>query len=147
MPTPATSDISVVIPYCNREQYIDEAIQSVLAQTLQPLEIIIVNDCSRESSRRYLDRYAGVCSIVDLPVNIGLAAARNEGIRRARGQFIAFWMTTTSGCLKSWNGSASTWPSTPAATPSTVRYGPSSRTSRTVSSLVTGLIQRLWRMF
>jgi glycosyltransferase involved in cell wall biosynthesis len=84
------SDISVVIAYHNREQYIDEAIQSVLAQTLQPLEIIIVNDCSRESSRRYLDRYAGACTIIDLPVNGGPATARNEGIRRARGEFIAF---------------------------------------------------------
>jgi glycosyltransferase involved in cell wall biosynthesis len=83
-------DISVVIAYHNREQYIDETLQSVLAQTLKPLEIIIVNDCSRESSRRYLDRYAGVCTIVDLPVNVGLAAARNAGIRRAQGQFIAF---------------------------------------------------------
>jgi glycosyltransferase involved in cell wall biosynthesis len=83
-------DISVVITYHNREQYIDQAIQSVLAQTLQPLEIIIVNDCSRESSRRYLDRYAGDCTIIDLPVNLGAAAARNEGIRRARGEFIAF---------------------------------------------------------
>jgi teichuronic acid biosynthesis glycosyltransferase TuaG len=90
VPTPATSDISVVIPYCNREQHIDEAIQSFLAQTFQPLEIIIVNDCSRESSRRYLDRYAGVCSIIDLPVNVGLAAARHEGIPRTRGQFVAF---------------------------------------------------------
>jgi glycosyltransferase involved in cell wall biosynthesis len=90
VPTPATSDISVVIPYYNREEYIDEAIQSVLAQTLQPLEIIIVNDCSRESSRRYLDHYAGVCTVIDLPLNVGLAAARNEGIRCARGQFIAF---------------------------------------------------------
>ena len=84
------SGVSVVIPYCNREQYIDEAIQSVLAQTLRPLEIIIVNDCSRESSRRYLDRYAEICTIVDLPVKMGLSAARNEGIRRARGEFIAF---------------------------------------------------------
>ena len=84
------SDISVVIPYHNREQYIDEAVQSVLAQTLQPLEIIVVNDCSRQSARRYLDRYADVCTIVDLPANMGLAAARNAGIRRARGQFIAF---------------------------------------------------------
>jgi glycosyltransferase involved in cell wall biosynthesis len=82
--------ISVVITYYNREQYIDETIQSVLAQTLPPLEIIIVNDCSRESSRRYLDRYADVCTIVDLPVNGGPAVARNAGIRRARGQFIAF---------------------------------------------------------
>ena len=56
------SDISAVISYYNREQYIDEAIQSVLAQTLQPLEIIIVNDGSRESSRRYLDRYAAPSS-------------------------------------------------------------------------------------
>jgi glycosyltransferase involved in cell wall biosynthesis len=84
------SGISVVISYYNREQYIDEAIQSVLAQTLQPLEIIIVNDGSRESSRRYLDRYAAVCTIVDLPVNLGLAAARNEGVRRSRGRWIAF---------------------------------------------------------
>ncbi len=88
--TPAASDISVVIPYYNREQFIDEAVQSVLAQTLPPLEIIIVNDYSRESSRRSLDRYAELCVILDLPVNVGLAAARNAGIRRARGQFIAF---------------------------------------------------------
>ncbi|MDR3718221.1 MAG: glycosyltransferase [Bryobacteraceae bacterium] len=84
------SGISVIIPYYNREQFIDEAIQSVLAQTLQPLEIIIVNDGSRESSRRYLDRYAGVCTIIDMSVNAGSAAARNEGIRRARGHWIAF---------------------------------------------------------
>lgn len=84
-----TSDISVVIPYYNRERYIDEAVQSVLAQTLKPLEIIIVNDCSRESSRRFLDRYAGVCKIVDLTKNVGLAASRNVGIRAARGRFIA----------------------------------------------------------
>ncbi len=83
------SDISVIIPYYNRERYIDEAVQSVLAQTLKPLEIIIVNDCSRESSRRSLDRYSDVCRIVDLPVNVGLAGARNAGIRVARGQFIA----------------------------------------------------------
>ena len=83
-------DISVVIPYYNREEYIDETIQSVLAQALIPLEIIIVNDCSRESSRRYLDRYSDVCRIVDLPANVGLAGARNAGILAAQGKFIAF---------------------------------------------------------
>jgi glycosyltransferase involved in cell wall biosynthesis len=87
--TSGASDISVIIPFFNRERYIEEAVQSVLAQTLQPLEILIVNDCSRESSRRYLDRYANLCRIVDLPVNVGLAGARNAGIRLARGQFIA----------------------------------------------------------
>jgi len=86
---PVTSDISVIIPYYNREQFIDEAVRSVLAQTLQPLEVIIVNDCSCESSRRYLDRYTGICKIVDLAVNVGLAGSRNAGIRVAGGQFIA----------------------------------------------------------
>jgi glycosyltransferase involved in cell wall biosynthesis len=84
------SDISVVIPYYNRERYIDETIQSVLGQTLQPLEIIIVNDCSRESSREYLKRYAGRCKIIDLPQNVGLADARNAGAAAAKGEFIAF---------------------------------------------------------
>ena len=86
----ASSDISVVVPYYNRDQYIDEALQSVLAQSLTPLEVIVVNDCSRESSRRHLDRYAGVCKIVDLDKNVGLAGARNAGARAARGRFIAF---------------------------------------------------------
>jgi glycosyltransferase involved in cell wall biosynthesis len=84
------SDISVIIPYYNRERYIDETVQSVLSQTFKPLEIIIVNDCSRESSRQFLDRYAGVCIIVDLPQNLGLAGSRNAGIRAARGRYIAF---------------------------------------------------------
>jgi glycosyltransferase involved in cell wall biosynthesis len=86
----ATSDISVVIPYYNREQYIDEAVQSVLGQTLKPLEIILVNDCSRESSRRYLDRYSDLCKIIDLPVNVGPSGSRNTGVRHARGRFVAF---------------------------------------------------------
>lgn len=87
--TSGASDVSVIIPYYNRERYIDEAVKSVLAQTLKPLEIIIVNDCSRESSRRFLDRYASVCTIIDLPRNVGLAGSRNAGIVAARGQFIA----------------------------------------------------------
>ena len=85
----AASDISVVIPFYNRERYIDDAVQSVLAQTLQPLEIIIVNDCSKESSRSFLERYSKTCRIIDLPVNVGLAGCRNAGIRAARGRFVA----------------------------------------------------------
>jgi glycosyltransferase involved in cell wall biosynthesis len=85
----AEGDISVIIPFYNRETYIDEAVRSALGQTLKPLEIIIVNDCSRESSRRYLDRYEEFCRIVDLPTNVGLAGARNAAIQVARGKFIA----------------------------------------------------------
>lgn len=87
---PPASDISVVIPYFNRQEYVDQAIGSVLAQTLRPLEIIIVNDGSNWSARRFLDRYREVSIIVDLPKTTGASAARNEGIRRARGRYIAF---------------------------------------------------------
>jgi glycosyltransferase involved in cell wall biosynthesis len=86
----AAGDISVIIPYYNREQYIGETLQSVLRQTLKPLEIILVNDCSLESSRRYLNRYSDVCRIVDLPSNVGAAESRNAGVRYARGRFVAF---------------------------------------------------------
>lgn len=82
-------DISVIIPYYNREEFIDDAVQSVLSQTLQPLEIIIVNDCSRPTAREYLERYAHTCKIIDLPRNVGLAGSRNAGIRAAQGTFIA----------------------------------------------------------
>jgi glycosyltransferase involved in cell wall biosynthesis len=84
-----TRDVSVIIPYYNREQYIDAAVQSVLEQTLKPLEIIIVNDRSRETARKHIQCYANVCKILDLPQNVGLAGARNAGIDAARGRFIA----------------------------------------------------------
>ena len=84
------ADVSVIIPFYNRERYVGEAIQSVLAQTLQPLEIIIVNDGSNESARRHLEQYSGRCVIVDLPSRVGAAAARNEGIKSARGRYTAF---------------------------------------------------------
>lgn len=85
----AAADITVIIPFYNRETYIHEAVQSVLDQTLKPREIVIVNDCSRESSRRCLDRYADHCKILDLPKNVGLAGARNAAIQMAQGKFIA----------------------------------------------------------
>jgi glycosyltransferase involved in cell wall biosynthesis len=84
------SGISVVVTYHNRDQFIDEALQSVFAQTLQPDEILLVNDGSHEASRRYLDQYEGRVTIIDLPRNSGCASARNEGASRAKGEFIAF---------------------------------------------------------
>jgi teichuronic acid biosynthesis glycosyltransferase TuaG len=86
----AIATVSVIIPFRNRAQYIDETIHSVLAQTVKPLEIIIINDDSERSARAHLDRWAKECRIVDLERNVGPSAARNEGIRHARGAFIAF---------------------------------------------------------
>jgi glycosyltransferase involved in cell wall biosynthesis len=126
----ATSDISVIIPYYNRATYIDEAVQSVLAQTLKPFEIIIVNDCSRESSRRHLDRYADVCKILDLPKNVGLAGARNAGMRAARGKFIALLDDDDIWLPTSWKSSEDTWRNILSAFSSTALSGLSFPISR-----------------
>jgi teichuronic acid biosynthesis glycosyltransferase TuaG len=85
-----SASVSVIIPFRNRSQYIAGTIRSVLAQTAKPLEIIIVNDGSERSARAHLDRWAKECRIVDLKKNVGPSAARNEGIRHARGDFVAF---------------------------------------------------------
>jgi glycosyltransferase involved in cell wall biosynthesis len=82
--------ISVVIPCFNGERYVREAIRSALEQTLPPVEILVVDDAST-------DRSVEVASSVGPPVRVlrqrrnqGAAAARNLGIRAARGSWIAF---------------------------------------------------------
>jgi glycosyltransferase involved in cell wall biosynthesis len=81
--------ISVVIPYYNDSQFIDDAVASVLAQTRLPDEVIIVDDCSRPAQFEYLHRSEGSCIIVRSRVNMGLAGARNAGVARAKCGWIA----------------------------------------------------------
>lgn len=83
--------VSVVIPSYNRGHAIAACIDSVLAQTLQDFEIVVVDDASRDDTR------AQVAAIRDPRVrylahahNRGGAAARNTGVQAARGDFIAF---------------------------------------------------------
>ncbi|HKA89857.1 MAG TPA: glycosyltransferase family A protein [Haliangiales bacterium] len=82
--------ISVVIPYYNGSRFIAEALASVRAQTLAPLEVIVVDDCSRPDEAAALDREAHDCVVIHLPKNRGPSVARNIGIARARGEWIAF---------------------------------------------------------
>jgi teichuronic acid biosynthesis glycosyltransferase TuaG len=82
--------ISVVIPYYNGSRFIGEALASVRAQTLAPLEIIVVDDASRPEEQTALDRLAPDCVVVHLAKNGGPSVARNVGIGRARGEWIAF---------------------------------------------------------
>lgn len=83
-------DISVVIPLYNKEAEIGATLRSVLAQTVQPAEIIVVDDGST-------DRSASVILSVDSPLvrlvsqsNMGVAAARNRGVRETSGRHVAF---------------------------------------------------------
>ena len=82
--------ISVVIPYYNGSRFIGEALASVRAQTLAPLEIVVVDDGSCAEEAQALDRAAEGCVVVHLPRNRGVSVARNTGIARAKGSWIAF---------------------------------------------------------
>jgi glycosyltransferase involved in cell wall biosynthesis len=80
----------VVVPYFELPEFLPEAIRSVLQQTYRPIEIIVVDDGSLLNPAVPLLREAKllVDSVISLPENRGIGAARNAGIRMASGNFI-----------------------------------------------------------
>jgi glycosyltransferase involved in cell wall biosynthesis len=81
--------VSVIIPCYNQGEYLETAVQSVLEQTHQNFEIIIVNDGSTDqATNQILARYDRPHTRVLHTENQGLAAARNNGIREAVGKYI-----------------------------------------------------------
>ncbi|KPK02906.1 MAG: hypothetical protein AMK71_00710 [Nitrospira bacterium SG8_35_4] len=82
--------ITVIIPAYNREQTIQRAIDSVLCQSNAPEEIIVVDDCSTDSTGEILKGYGDSLTVVTLSVNAGPSKARNEGIKHAGTEWIAF---------------------------------------------------------
>jgi len=79
----ATSLVSVIIPTYNSAPYIVDAIESVLAQTYQNLEIIVVDDGSNDNTREVLVRYRDKITYL-YQENRGVSAARNRGIQHGR---------------------------------------------------------------
>ncbi len=85
-----TSDISVVIPLYNKEKEIAATLRSVLAQTVPPAEIIVVDDGSTDGSvPAALSVDSPLVRMISQP-NSGVAAARNRGAREAAGNYVAF---------------------------------------------------------
>ncbi len=84
--------VSVVVPVYNVERYVGRCIESLIAQTYDNIEIILVDDGSRDQSGAICDRYSGQDQrvVVIHKKNGGLSDARNEGIRQARGKWITF---------------------------------------------------------
>jgi glycosyltransferase involved in cell wall biosynthesis len=80
---------SVVIPAYNAAATIDATVQSVLAQTLSPLEILVLDDGSTDETFLRLEAYGGRITVIRQP-NSGVAKARNVMCERARGDLIAF---------------------------------------------------------
>lgn len=84
--------ISIVIPVYNTEKYISRCIDSLLAQTYQDIEIILVNDSSTDNSRAICEKYTKLDPRVHLwnKANEGAGFARNFGISKANGDYIGF---------------------------------------------------------
>lgn len=85
--------ISVVIPVYNVEKHLKKAVESVLSQTVQDFEIILVDDCSPDKCPEMCDELARECSkikVVHHEKNKGLSEARNSGLSRAEGEYIWF---------------------------------------------------------
>lgn len=81
--------VSVIIPFFSRKDWLAEAVDSVLRQTYKNHEIIIVNDGSQEDVTEFLQMYHGKIKYHHKE-NGGPGAARNFGIEKAAGEFLAF---------------------------------------------------------
>ena len=83
-------DVSVVIPAYNCSDSIEPAIDSVLEQKGVNLEIIVVDDCSQDDTKERAEKYGHNVVVFSTENNQGPGAARNKGIIRAKGEYIAF---------------------------------------------------------
>ena len=84
--------ISIIVPVYNGEKYIKRCIEALQGQTLHNVEIIIVNDGSRDKTSTISHELADQDSriIVIDKENEGVSIARNTGLKKARGEWIAF---------------------------------------------------------
>lgn len=84
--------ISVIIPVYNVKKYLPEALESVLKQDYQKLQVILIDDGSTDESAEICDEYAKIDNriIVIHQKNGGAASAKNTGLRAATGEYLAF---------------------------------------------------------
>ncbi|MDD3149461.1 MAG: glycosyltransferase, partial [Candidatus Gastranaerophilales bacterium] len=83
-------EVSIIVPVYNMEAYLNRCLDSVINQTLKNIEIICVNDGSTDNSLKILEKYAAKDERIKILTtkNGGLSAARNQGMKIARGKYI-----------------------------------------------------------
>ena len=84
--------VSVIVPVYNVEKYLEKCLDSLVNQTLKDIEIIVVNDGSPDNSQKIIDKYAKKYKNIKafIKENGGLSDARNYGLKKAAGDYIAF---------------------------------------------------------
>ncbi|MFC1452059.1 glycosyltransferase family 2 protein [Verrucomicrobiota bacterium] len=81
--------VSCIVPAFNAERFLGEAVDSILGQTYRPIEVIVVDDGSTDRTADVASGYGDQIVYVR-QLNAGPAAARNEGLTRAKGAYVAF---------------------------------------------------------
>ena len=85
--------VSVIVPCYNAEKFLPKCMKSLQSQTLSEIEIICVNDCSKDTTKELLNEYAqkdARVKPIHFDKNQGQSSARNAGIKIAKGEFISF---------------------------------------------------------
>lgn len=85
--------LSIVIPNYNNSKYLDDCVGGILKQTYRSLEVLIVDDCSTDDSRRKIEAYTKTYPWIKgifLEKNGGVSHARNIGAAEASGEYITF---------------------------------------------------------
>lgn len=86
--------VSIIVPVYNTEKSVGRCIETLVNQTLEELEIILINDCSTDQSlvvlEKYKENYPDKIRIINLKENMGPGGARNEGINAAKGEYLGF---------------------------------------------------------
>ena len=84
--------ISVIVPVFNVEKYLKDCLDSIIKQSIQDIEIILVDDGSEDSSGQICDQYAEIDDRIKVihKTNGGLSDARNCGLRVASAQYVGF---------------------------------------------------------
>ncbi len=85
--------VSIVVPVYNAARFMDDTIQTVLNQTYQNWELLLIDDCSSDDSVQIIKKYQKIderIKLFKLSENSGAAIARNTGIDKAKGRYLAF---------------------------------------------------------
>lgn len=84
--------VSIIVPIYNVEKYLERCIKSILSQTYTNIEVLLVNDGSKDQSEAICTKYESIDSRINYykKVNGGLSSARNYGIERATGNYYLF---------------------------------------------------------
>jgi len=86
--------VSVLMPSYNHERFISEAIESVLSQSFNDFELIIIDDASKDESKQIIENFRKKDNRIKAIYherNMGIARTVNDGVERAKGKFIAFF--------------------------------------------------------